>query len=117
SVYLDPSIRRPEWTTEVQLAGINDNWLNNLPPAFPQVDWGWHAVGNPPKDELPTYGRNTNAREHYENEFNEVVVPYYSNNTGDFAADYASFPSKVTEITSGPNTGFYYNNDPTMYEI
>lgn len=45
------------------------------------------------------------------------VVPYYDVNSGDFAADYASFASKITEITSGPNEGFFYNSDPTMYEI
>jgi len=116
-IYIDATTRRPEWTTEVQLAGVNDNWLSDLPPAFPQIDWGWHTVGSPPRQELPTYGRNTNARTHYENEFNEVVVPYYSNNSGHFAADYASFFSKVSEITSGPHKGFFYNNDPTMYQI
>lgn len=111
SIYLDPDIRRPGWTTEVQLAGTDDNWLSGDGDAFPQIDWSVHADGT-----KPDYGRLANARIPYDLNYDEVVVPLYSEQIK-YSSDYAAFESKTTEITGGPNEGFFYNTDPTMYEI
>jgi len=114
-VTIDPSIRRPGWTTEAQLARIDTDWLDSDQLAFPQVDWSARVVGGIVVEE-PTYGRNANARSGYEMEFEAMVVPFYSDSTH-YLTDYNSFSGKREEIASGPNMGLFYNTDNQMYEV
>lgn len=114
-VTIHPSIRRPGWTTEVQLARTETDWLDNDELAFPQVDWSDRVAGGKIV-EVPTYGRNANARSGYEMAFTEMVVPIYSDSVN-YTADYNSFGSMRDEITSGPNMGLFYNTNNALYEV
>lgn len=112
SVYLSPTIRRPGWTMSASLDGQETNWLSSFDGAFPQADT---AKWNPP-GALYAYGQNTNSLPPYKEYSTTIVTPIYLPQSG-LPDNFEDFESTTSQIISGPNIGFYYNDDPSFFAV
>lgn len=120
TVEINPTIRRPNWNMD-NVSGLIDkdtDWWKNVESAFPGV-----TAQTP-------LGLNDNKVAKYQQVTEQVVTPIYVDlsitNPDQYPPeewpngvpnDAGEFSGKITEINTGPNEGFFYNSDTSIYKI
>ncbi len=101
-----PIIRRPGWEASATHGAVDLQWREQFADAFPIVN----------ADSFIAYGQNTNSNEKYEDQNTVIVTPIYAV-LPNLPNDYDDFESKIEEITSGPNIGYWFNSDPDIFKV